>query len=146
MKTVWWQLNTLAKIFTKACDSMLQTLSMASGHPPQERDLLSQGRCSIAPCLWLRVQNMSVCLHRRRGRGRWHVRSRCHVGSARPALSAQPPWAGAIFSTREMSQVWGQVDERDGTGDQGSSVSLREEVELDIQDLQACSSGCPRCL
>lgn len=55
------------------------------------------------------------------------------------SAAAAPPWAGAIFSAQEMSQVWGQVDERDGTGDQGYSASLREGVELDIQDLQACS-------
>lgn len=73
----------------------------------------------------------------------------CHAGSCGssvgPALSA-PPWAGVIFSSQEMSQVWGQVDERDGSRDQGSSGSLREAVELDIQDLQACPSGWPRCL
>lgn len=69
----------------------------------------------------------------------------CGAAAACSAAAA-PLWAGAIFFAQEMSQVWGQVDERDGTRDQGYSASLREGVELDIQDLQACSSGCPRCL
>lgn len=89
-----------------------------------------------------------VC-HHPCGHRRGHTGTLCHAGSSGssvgPALSA-PPWAGVIFSSQEMSQVWGQVDERDGTRDQGSSGSLREVVELDIQDLQACSSGWPRSL
>lgn len=45
-----------------------------------------------------------------------------------------------------MSKVWGQRDERDWAGDEGYSASLREGVAADIQDFQARSSGCPRCL
>lgn len=103
------------------------SLSGASDHPPP-----GEGHG-----VW---EGVLVCAHHPWG----HTGTLCHAGSSDssvgPELSA-PPWAGAIFSSQEMSQVWGQVDERDCTGDQGSSGSLREVVELDIQDLQACSSA-----
>lgn len=127
---------------------------MTSNHPPQEKGPGVSGKAlpcalSLAVC----PKHVSVCLpppwprevaHRDAVPCRllWQQHGATTVCSA----AAAPPWAGAIFSSQEMSQVWGQVDERDGTGDQGYSASLREGVELDIQDLQACSSGCPRCL
>lgn len=88
----------------------LPALSGASDHPPP-----GEGHG-----VW---EGVLVCTHHPCGHGRGHTGTLCHAGSSDssvgPELSA-PPWAGAIFSSQEMSQVWGQVDERDCTGDQGS--------------------------